>query len=118
MAKQEEKDAQKDYERFMKDSAEKRAEDSRTMTDKESAKAETEAALEQHKSDKMSTGKALMETMKYIAALHGECDWHLQNFQARKEAREGEVDQLHAAKDTLSGADMSLLQQAAHKQLR
>merc|ERR1719460_1399598 len=47
-AKAEEKDAQKDYETMMSDSAEKRAEDSKTMTDKESAKAQTEAALQQH----------------------------------------------------------------------
>merc|ERR550537_299247 len=38
----EEKDAQKEYEEFMSDSAEKRSEDSKAITDKESAKAETE----------------------------------------------------------------------------
>merc|ERR1719316_48671 len=90
VAEAEEKDAQADYETMMKDSAAKRAEDSKTMTDKESAKAQTEAALEQHKSDKMSTGKELGETHQYIAALHSECDWLLQNFDARKEARNGE----------------------------
>merc|ERR1719327_2205242 len=109
-AKAEEKDAQKDYETMMADSADKRAEDSKTMTDKESALAKTEAALQQHKEDKMSTGKELMETMQYIAALHGECDWLLQNFDARKTAREEEIEGLHNAKDTLSGADYSLLQ--------
>merc|ERR1719310_823204 len=40
VAEAEEKDAQEDYEAMMKDSADKRAEDSKTMTDKESAKAE------------------------------------------------------------------------------
>merc|ERR1719420_2833716 len=87
VAEVEEKDAQADYEEMMKDSAEKRAEDSKAMTDKESAKAKTEAALEQHKSDKMSTGKELQETMLYTAALHGECDFLMQYFDARKEAR-------------------------------
>merc|ERR1719379_2770259 len=38
----EEKDAQQDYETFMADASEKRAEDSKSITDKESAKAETE----------------------------------------------------------------------------
>merc|ERR1719261_2223094 len=52
----EEKDAQKDYEKMMEDSAEKRAEDAKSMTDKEAALAATEGELEQHKSDKMSTG--------------------------------------------------------------
>merc|ERR1719446_1896966 len=89
-----EKDAQKEYEQFMEDSAEKRAQDSKTMTDKESELAQTEGALQQHKSDKMSTGKELGETMKYIAGLHGECDWLLQNFDTRKDARNGEVESL------------------------
>merc|ERR1719235_2090483 len=97
VATAEEKDAQADYEKFMEDSAAKRAEDSKTMTDKESAKAETEAALEQHTEDKTSTGTELMETMQYIASLHGECDWLLENFDARKEARTGEIDAMAKA---------------------
>merc|ERR1719199_2153416 len=98
-----EKDAQKEYEQMMKDSADKRAEDSKTMTDKESALAQTEGALEQHKSDKMSTGKELSETMMYIAGLHGECDWMLSNFETRKEARTGEVESLKEGMDALNG---------------
>merc|ERR1719217_481229 len=109
-AKFEEKDAQKDYENMMKDSAEKRAEDSKTMTDKESAKAKTEAASEQHKSDKMSTGKELQETMLYNAALHGECDFLMQYFDARKEARATEMDSLKDGEAALKGADFLLLQ--------
>merc|ERR1719478_735582 len=103
-AEAQEKEDQKDYENMMKDSADKRAEDSKMMTDKESALAQTEGALEQHESDKMSTGKELMETMKYIAGLHGECDWILHNFEARKEARAGEVEQLQEGMDVLNGA--------------
>merc|ERR1719261_314263 len=79
------------------------------MTDKESTKANTEAALEQHTSDKMATVTALGETMQYISALHGECDWLLQYFDARKEARDGEIDALDKAKAVLNGADFSLL---------
>merc|ERR1719191_911476 len=41
-AKVEEKDAQEDYEKYMQDSSDKRAEDSKSLTDKEAAKAETE----------------------------------------------------------------------------
>merc|ERR1719262_965482 len=105
-----EKDAQKDYEMMMKDSAEKRAEDSKTMTDKESALAQTEGELEQLKSDKMSTGKQLQETMLYTARLHGDCDFLMQNFDARKEARETEVQALRDSEDTLKGAKYSLMQ--------
>merc|ERR1719395_506227 len=106
----EEKDAQKDYEKMMKDSADKRAEDSKTMTDKQSALAQVEGELEQHKSDKMSTGKQLQETMLYTARLHDECDFLLQNFDARKQAREDELANLKDSEDTLEGADYSLLQ--------
>merc|ERR1719247_3775637 len=38
----EEKDAQKDYEKFMADAADKRAADSKSITDKQGLKAETE----------------------------------------------------------------------------
>merc|ERR1719238_2707409 len=86
LGKAEETDAQEDYEKMMADSADKRAEDSKTMTDKESALAEMEAELEQHKEDKMSTFNEFTENGEYIANLHTECDWLLENFEARKAA--------------------------------
>merc|ERR550537_1614784 len=48
-AKLEEKDAQEDYEKYMKDSSDKRAEDSKSLTDKEAAKAEIESEIQAHK---------------------------------------------------------------------
>jgi len=110
VAETEEKDAQGDYEQFMKDSASKRADDVKTVGDKESAKADTEAALQSHKDDKASASKELMETMQYIQSLHGECDWLIQYFDVRKEARSSEIDALGKAKAVLNGADYSLLQ--------
>merc|ERR1719242_1262742 len=94
----------------MKDSAEKRTTDSKALTEKGSAKADTEAALQALSEHKADEEKELMATMKYISSLHGECDWLLQYFEARKEARAGEVDSLKKAKAVLSGADYSLLQ--------
>merc|ERR1719453_2665007 len=119
-AEYEEKDAQKDYEQMMKDSAEKRAEDSKATTDKQAALAQTEGELEQHKSDKMSTGKQLQETMLYTARLHGDCDFLLQNYDARKEARNAEMESIRDAEDTLKGAEYSLVQssRASRKFLR
>merc|ERR1719502_1356579 len=116
----EEKDAQKDYEQMMKDSAEKRAEDSKTMTDKQSALAQVEGELQQLKEDKMSTGKQLQETMLYTARLHGDCDFLMQNYDARKEARESEMASIRDAEDTLKGAEYSLVQssRASRKLLR
>jgi len=105
-----EKDAQRDYETFMSDASAKRAEDSKTITDKESAKAETETELQSNTDDKKSKTIEAMETAKYIGGLHQECDWLLQNFDARKAARSGEIDALGKAKSVLSGADYSLVQ--------
>merc|ERR1719458_767543 len=109
-AETEEKNSQADYEQMMKDSADKRTTDSKALTEKGSAKADTEAALQALGEHKADEEKELMATAKYISSLHGECDWLLQYFDARKEARAGEVDSLGRAKAVLSGADYSLLQ--------
>jgi hypothetical protein len=105
-----EKDAQSDYEKAMNDAAEKRALDSKTLTDKEKAKADTEAELEKSKEEKASTVKEHMATQKYIASLHSECDWVIQYYDVRKEARAGEIESLKSAKAILSGADFGFLQ--------
>jgi septal ring factor EnvC (AmiA/AmiB activator) len=103
----EEKNSQAEYESFMKDSAEKRAADSAAMTDKEGAKADAEAALQKNSADKKSTVAEAMANAEEISALHGECDWLISNFEARKEARAGEVESLKNAKAVLAGADYS-----------
>merc|ERR1719152_254875 len=110
VAEVEEKDAQKEYETFMSDAAEKRALDSKAITDKESAKAETESALIANKDSKKSKTIEAMETAKYIGGLHEECDWLLKYYETRKTARSDEIDALGKAKDVLSGADYSLIQ--------
>merc|ERR1719325_357888 len=109
-AETEEKDAQMDYEKAMKDSAVKRTKDSKLLGEKESTKADLEADLETHTEDKASTAKELMATLQYIQSLHNECDWLLKYFDVRKEARASEIDALGKAKAVLAGADYSLLQ--------
>jgi septal ring factor EnvC (AmiA/AmiB activator) len=109
----EEKDAQKDYETFMEDSSEKRALDSKAITDKEAAKAETETQLQADEDTKKSKTFEAMETAKYIGGLHEDCDWLLKYHEERKAARSGEIDALGKAKAVLSGADYSLLQVAS-----
>merc|ERR1719469_274656 len=109
-AETDEKNGQADYETMMKDSAAKRTTDSKALTEKGSAKADTQSALEDHSASKADAGRELMATMKYISVLHGECDWLLQYFDVRKQARADEVDSLKKAKSVLSGADYSLLQ--------
>jgi septal ring factor EnvC (AmiA/AmiB activator) len=105
-----EKDAQEDYETFMKDSADKRAQDSKTLTDKEGALADLEAGLGEQKANLESTTKELAATNDYIANLHLECDFLLKYYDMRKEARTNEIDAMEKAKAVLNGADYSLIQ--------
>merc|ERR1719327_2520999 len=105
-----EKEAQKDYESMLADSAEKRALDSKTLEEKAAVKASTEGALQDHTDAEKAATAEHMATLEYDAMLHADCDWLLQNFDVRKEARNGEIDSLKKAKDVLSGADYSLLQ--------
>jgi len=106
----EEKDAQKEYEQFTKDAAEKRLMDSKSITEKEGAKADAEALLEKETGERTDKMKESLATVNFIGNLHKDCDWLLQNFDVRKEARAGEVDSLKKAKAVLSGADFSLVQ--------
>merc|ERR1719157_284685 len=92
VAKTEEKDSQADYETMMSDSAAKRADDSKTLADKQGTLADLQASLESSTENKASTTKELGATQQYIASLHAECDWLLQYFEVRKEARTGEID--------------------------
>jgi hypothetical protein len=112
-AKTAEKDAQADFETAMTDAAKQRAQDTKTFSDKESAKADTEAALQQHTDSKVSATSELMATVQVITQMHAECDWLLQYYDARKEARDAEIDALTKAKAVLSGADFSFLQVSA-----
>merc|ERR1719265_2191615 len=118
VAKTEEKDAQADYEVMMKDSAAKRADDSKTLANKEKTLADLQASLQSSQDDKASTQKELTATLQYIQSLHNECDWLIQYFSVRKEARTSEVDALGKAKAVLSGADYSLVQTKSQKFLQ
>merc|ERR1719150_3379074 len=109
-AETEEKLAQEEYEELMSDSTEKRAADSKSLTDKEALKAETEDNMVKLTEEHKGTVHELMATEEYISQLHAECDWLIQYFDVRKEARTGEIDALGKAKAILSGADFSLLQ--------
>merc|ERR1719420_1274346 len=106
----EEKDSQAEFEEFVKVSADNRAADAKSIEEKESAKAGLEADIVDMEADKKATMKEAMAKGEYIADLHADCDWLVQNYETRKEARAGEVDALKKAKAVLSGADYSLVQ--------
>jgi len=109
-AARDEKEAQKDYEQLMADSAAKRDADSKSITQKESDKAEAESSLQAKKENLHGENADLMATSELISSLHGQCDFILENFEMRKEARDNERKSLQDAKAVLSGADYSFVQ--------
>jgi len=113
VAKAEEKNDQDDYEKIMLESANKRGEDSKSVTEKNAAKAEMETELQAQKDNKEASGTELRATLDYIQSLHAECDFLLEYYATRKEARASEIDAMGKAKAVLNGADFSLLQTAA-----
>merc|ERR1719221_461808 len=72
-----EKEDQKDYETMMADSADKRAQDSKTLSEKVGTKAATEVALQEHEAAHKAAAAEHMATLEYEASLHAECDWLL-----------------------------------------
>jgi len=105
-----EKNAQEDYEELMAESAAKRAADSKTITEKEAQKAGLEGDLDQGTKDHKAATGDLMALGEYVATLHGSCDFLLENFDVRREARSSEIDAIKKAKAVLSGADYSFVQ--------
>merc|ERR1719229_1116933 len=95
---------------MMGEAGEKRAADAKLVAEKTSAKASQGAALEAEKESKASTAKEHMATLEYIQSVHGECDWLMQYYAVRKDARASEIESLGKAKAVLSGSDYSLLQ--------
>jgi len=104
----EEKDAQGDYEKFMTDAGNKRAEDSKSMSDDEGSLAEAQESLVSNKELLKNKKFEAMETAQYMGELHAECDWLLKFYEMRKEARVGEIEAMGKAKDVLNGADYSM----------
>jgi len=107
-AELEEKDGQSDYEKFMSNAAAKRASDSKSMTDKQAALADAQTSVVESKDKLYDTNVHRQDTEKYLGALHAECDWLLNYFDMRKEARVDEIEALGNAKAVLNGADYSL----------
>merc|ERR1719326_2311022 len=103
----EENDAQKEYEHFIQDSADKRAADSKSLSEKEGAKADLEIEMEKTTQEKKAKLAEEMAKAEYLSDVHKECDWLLQNYGVRKDARDGEIESLKNAKAVLSGADYS-----------
>merc|ERR1719359_1866048 len=103
----EEEVAQKDYEDLMAASQQSRSQNAKSITEKESAKSEWSEKIENAKTDHASTTDALAKLAEYIAGLHASCDFLVENYGARKEARTNEIEGLKNAKAVLSGANFA-----------
>merc|ERR1719335_627568 len=103
----EEKTAQKDYAELMADSQETRAGDTKALTGKKTTKAETETSLMAAKETRSATATDLKQIATVIQDLHAACDFIMQNFDLRKEARTNEIEGLKNAKAVLAGASFS-----------
>merc|ERR1719301_224493 len=99
--------AQKDYENLMSASQKTRATNAESITEKESASSEWMEKIENAKTEQASTTEALAKVKEYIAGLHSSCDFLIENYGARKEARTNEVEGLKNAKSVLAGANFS-----------
>eukprot|EP00746_Dinoflagellata_sp_MGD_P167377 gnl/MRDRNA2_/MRDRNA2_97949_c0_seq1.p1 gnl/MRDRNA2_/MRDRNA2_97949_c0~~gnl/MRDRNA2_/MRDRNA2_97949_c0_seq1.p1 ORF type:complete len:179 (+),score=52.24 gnl/MRDRNA2_/MRDRNA2_97949_c0_seq1:3-539(+) len=99
-----EKTAQKEYQELMSESQETRSQDSKSLTDKSAGKANLEGKVASAKETKHMTLKELENVGMYIEQLHGSCDFILDNFKLRAEARTNELEALKNAKAILSGA--------------
>jgi hypothetical protein len=101
----EEKTSQTDYQKLMEDSQATRAANTKSITAKEAEKAESETSLVALKDAKAAADEDLSLVSSYIGDLHASCDFLIQNFDLRKEARTNEVEALKNAKAILSGAN-------------
>merc|ERR1719473_627231 len=103
-AESEEKLAQKEYEDLMGESAATRAQKAKSITDKDAAKATLETKLEEANESSALSSEELSQIKTTISNLHGSCDFILDNFDLRKEARTNEMESLKNAKAVLLGA--------------
>merc|ERR1719482_375728 len=106
-AKHAEETGQADYERLMEASQKTRSANAKSITEKEGAKADWQEKIENAKTEEASTKEALLKIGEYISGLHGSCDFLVENYGMRKEARTNEIEGLKNAKAVLSGANFS-----------
>eukprot|EP00747_Dinoflagellata_sp_TGD_P136770 gnl/TRDRNA2_/TRDRNA2_175597_c0_seq3.p1 gnl/TRDRNA2_/TRDRNA2_175597_c0~~gnl/TRDRNA2_/TRDRNA2_175597_c0_seq3.p1 ORF type:complete len:370 (-),score=152.81 gnl/TRDRNA2_/TRDRNA2_175597_c0_seq3:99-1145(-) len=99
-----EKQAQADYEKFVKDSNALIADLSSTVEEKTKGLAAANLELEGASDDHGSVSDELEALAGVKQDLHGECDFVLKNFEVRQKARLQEMEAIAEAKQILSGA--------------
>jgi len=104
-AEYEEKTSQSDYAKLMEESQATRAASSKGIVGKSGSKATLEGKLEAAKEALTAVSTDLDLIGQTLGDLHMQCDFLLQNYDLRKEARSNEIESLKTAKAILSGAD-------------
>merc|ERR1719160_1584589 len=102
-----EADAQKSYETFVKDNNGSIEEKSKDIVNKSEEKAKAEEELVKSQETLAGVMTDLQGLSEEAAALHGECDYTLKNFETRQTARMQEIEALKQVKAILSGAKFS-----------
>jgi chromosome segregation ATPase len=105
-AEADEQMAQKEYEELMTDSAASRAQSAKSITDKEASKAQLETKLQETKESKALTTESLEDIALTVNHLHTSCDFILENYDARAQARTNEGESLKNGKAVLAGANL------------
>jgi hypothetical protein len=109
IAQAEEQNAQKEYEKTIADAKLKREADLNSAAEKTKAKTGIVTDIQQATQQLKAEQGELVASQKVTFDLHAECDWHLQNFELRKNARSEETESLKNAKAVLAGAKFSFL---------
>jgi len=104
-AEHSEKTARKEYTELVADAQESRQQNTKSITTSNVSKSELEGQLDEAKNGLIMTNDQLTQVKKYVAELHGSCDFILASFEERRAARTNEVEGLKNAKSVLSGAD-------------
>merc|ERR1719333_812395 len=110
----EEKFAQKDYVRMMKEAKEARETDVKTLTNKKAVKAETEDKLVSSKERLKLTEKELYQLKLYLKKLDVECSFLMRNFDNRHEARVDEEVGLKSAESIVTHEEVPSHNEAEH----
>jgi len=99
-----EREAQANYETFVKDSNNLISELTDAITQKTKSIAGSKTEAEDSKSDHIATLEELELLSEHNGNLHGQCDFVVSNFDIRQKARLQEIEAIGEAKAILSGA--------------
>jgi len=100
-----EQEQQTEYSKLVGDTSAEITADNLSIADKSEAKATAETEKSEVEASLKATETEITDLEKFATQLHASCDFVLENFELRQEARAAEMEALENAKAILSGAD-------------